>query len=188
MLHRIFIAVNISDEVKDEFLLLQEKWTLPIKWTERDNFHITLSFLGNRGAKEIEEIKRIAKKAADGHSSFQLEFVKATYGPKESLPSMVWVKEVGSKELKALQKDLEKELMTSEVLKYAPERKSFSPHITLGRLQMFDFRNLELEERPQINDDFSFLSEVRSLEIMESKLSKEGSRYTVLESVKLTEK
>jgi len=58
-----------------------------------------------------------------------------------------------------------------------------TPHITLGRIKTWQFRQIEPEERPEINEDIDLTFEVKSIEIMESQLKKGGPEYTVLESV-----
>jgi len=63
--------------------------------------------------------------------------------------------------------------------------RGFSPHITLGRLRQWEFRKIEPEERPNINEEINFGFEVTSIEVMESNLRKGGAEYSVLESHKL---
>ena len=47
MRHRIFIAINLPEDVKKELAKYQEKWPeFPAKWMSPENIHITLEFLG----------------------------------------------------------------------------------------------------------------------------------------------
>ena len=59
---------------------------------------------------------------------------------------------------------------------------NIAPHITLGRIKTWEFRRLELEERPQIAEDIDLTFEVASIEVMESDLKREGPEYVILES------
>ena len=47
MSNRIFIAVNLPENVKKKLAEYEENWLdLPIRWTKKENLHITLVFLG----------------------------------------------------------------------------------------------------------------------------------------------
>jgi len=62
---------------------------------------------------------------------------------------------------------------------------NLSPHITLGRIKTWQFRQIEPEERSEINEDIDLDFEVNSIEIMESQLKKTGPDFTILESCPL---
>ncbi|PIX88575.1 MAG: hypothetical protein COZ30_00470, partial [Candidatus Nealsonbacteria bacterium CG_4_10_14_3_um_filter_36_16] len=55
-------------------------------------------------------------------------------------------------------------------------------HITLGRIKQWEFRQIEPEERPEVNEEINLTFEVNSIEVMESELKRGGSEYTILES------
>lgn len=182
MPHRIFLATRLPEEVKQELLGYKERWSeIPAHWVGKDNLHITLVFLGNRSAKELVEVQRIAKEVAANHKPFTLSLSQITYGPTEKQPKMIWAKGAVSKELLSLQKDLAK------ALGYQDEH-PFSLHITLARLNAWEFRKLELEERPEVQEEISLTIPVSSLEIMESKLKRAGAEYSVIESMPLSPK
>ena len=71
------------------------------------------------------------------------------------------------------------------VTNYSPENHSFKPHVTLARIREWEFRRIELEERPLVEEDISLDFEVNSVEIMESELKRGGPEYVVLESIPL---
>jgi len=55
---RLFVAIPLPEEAKDDLMA-----TMPlrdrnrdIRWTERENLHFTLSFLGDREEEELESI------------------------------------------------------------------------------------------------------------------------------------
>lgn len=98
---------------------------------------------------------------------------------------MVWVEGEKSEECAALKDNLENSLLESEKVSFSPERRAFRPHITLGRIRTWQFRKIEPEERPDVEQDISFPFEVSSIEVMESFLKKGGAEYTVLESAPL---
>lgn len=187
MRRRIFIAANLPEKIKKQLHDQQYKWLeLPCRWTRVENLHITLAFLGYINDEELPEICQITKEIALKHEPFSLKLNRIAYGPEEKNPRMVWVGGEKSEELGKLQKDLENALVLSpEIQKEMKENRSFSPHITLGRLKQFEFRAIEPEERPQINEEINLIFEVNSIEIMESNLKKHGPEYSIMESFPL---
>lgn len=186
MLQRIFIAINFPDAVKDEFLSFQEKWPeLPIRWAKKENIHITLAFLGNTSERELPEVLRIAKETAENHSPFEIQLTRIIYGPPKTTPRMIWITGEKSEELLSLQKDLEEKLASSKILHFIPEKREFTLHLTLGRLREWEFQRIEPEERPEVNEEISMTVPVNSIEIMESKLKRGGTEYTILQSFAL---
>jgi 2'-5' RNA ligase len=189
MRHRIFIAINLPEEIKKELERFQFKFSeLPARWVRPENLHITLAFLGYLTDEELAEVLRITKEVALRHKPFLINLNKILYGPPKKMPPrMVWAEGEKSKELANLQIDLEKSLTSSGKIKFEPEERSFTPHITLCRIRQWEFRQIEPDERPQIDEDISLSFEVNSIEVMESQLKRGGSEYTVLESCPLKE-
>jgi 2'-5' RNA ligase len=189
MRHRIFIAINLPEDVKKELISFQEKCPdLPCRWTKKDNLHITLAFIGSVNDEEIPGICKAAKEAAGRHDSFSINFKKICYGPPGKVPPrMVWIEGEKSKELADLRDDLENSLLQSSGQKYQEiKSQPFSPHITLGRIKEWEFRKIEPEERPEVETDINLDFEVNSIEVMESELKRVGPEYIVLESVPLS--
>jgi len=187
MPRRIFIAIKLPEKIKSQFINYQRKWPdLPIKWTKKDNLHITLVFIGYVKDEEIPEICQIVEEIAGKNSIFTISLNKIVYAPPKKMPPrMVWVSGEKSEELTKLQRSLENSLLASPLKKNIKQERLYSPHVTLGRIKRWDFKQLEIEERPSINENVSFNFEVSSIEIMESQLKRTGAEYTVLESVPL---
>lgn len=208
--HRIFITINLPIEIKKQLSRYRETWSdLPAKWVTADNLHITLSFLGYITDTQLGEACVSVKQAVEEHQSFNLDLNKIRYGPIGKNPPrapkfsekiigeedsgvengklrssrMVWLMGDKSKELSSLRRDIENALAKSTGFK--PEERSFSPHITLARINMMEFRNLDLEERPEINENVNLGFEVMSVEVMESELKWGGPQYTIIESYQL---
>ncbi|PIP23993.1 MAG: RNA 2',3'-cyclic phosphodiesterase [Candidatus Nealsonbacteria bacterium CG_4_10_14_0_2_um_filter_38_17] len=229
--HRVFIAINLPENIKNRLVKYQEKWLdLPVRWTRKNNIHITLVFLGNIIDEELMEIFKVVENVASKHEFFSLNLTRICYGPPQKMPPrMVWVQGEQSEELGKLQKDLESSFFTpapeSPALKdggewksswafgarfqpnrkeklqplgwrgftsplrshLEPESRPYSPHITLGRIKEWEFRKIEPEERPDINEEIHLTFPVESIELMESKPERGGPSYTVLNSSKLKE-
>jgi RNA 2',3'-cyclic 3'-phosphodiesterase len=187
-LHRIFIAINLSEKLRRELGALQNRWPeLPARWDKPENLHITLVFLGNVNDQEVCDICAAAAEVGNRHEPFDLTVDKVSYGPpKKFPPRMVWAGGEISEELGALQKDLESALFEFSGGDYSESGGyGFSPHITLARIEQFGLKKLEVEEIPDIDEKIERTFMVESIEVMESELKRGGPVYTVLESIKL---
>jgi 2'-5' RNA ligase len=99
---RIFTAINLDNETKKKLKEKQERIKeivdFPISWTDENNFHITLLFLGSLRKEELENILKETEKKAKEFSPFSFSFDKITYFSKEA-PKMIWAKGKISKEI-----------------------------------------------------------------------------------------
>jgi RNA 2',3'-cyclic 3'-phosphodiesterase len=182
MIRRIFIAINLPEKIRKNLETQQLRWAdLPCKWTREENLHITLAFLGNLNDEELLELCQIVKEIATRHEPFNINLKKIIYGPDERRARMIWVEGENSNELSELQRDLESALPVEK----EKENRKYAPHITLGRLKQWEFNKLELEERPQVNENISLNFEAKSIEIMESNLKRSGPEYEIIESYPL---
>lgn len=180
--HRIFIAINLPGDIKKELSLYQKKWhNLPAKWMSEDNLHITLVFLGDLTDIELGEVCVVIKEVAKNHNSFDINLNKIRYGPDGKVPPrMIWASGDKSKQLSSLKKDLENRL--SESIRFKPEVRTFSPHITLAMINAFEWRAIEPEERPEVNENIDLSFSVESIDVMESVLKRTGPKYSIIES------
>lgn len=189
MNHRVFIAINLPENIKKKLTDYQLKWPeLPCRWTKKENLHITLAFLGYLTDEELFEVCKITKEVALRHEPFFINLNKILYGPPKKPPRMIWIEGEGSKELGKLQKNLENALSSAQALTKTDieqETRPYTSHITMGRLKQWEFMQIEIEERPEVNEDVSFNFEVKSIEIMESRLKRGGPDYSILESCPL---
>lgn len=227
--HRIFIAINLPFEIKQELVKYQKKWNdFPAKWVSEDNLHITLVFLGDLTDLELGEVCVITKEITQKFKSFDINLTNISYGPASNAsrsnagwpegkipPKMIWAMgdppshkasdgQRKSKELSLLKKDLEeslgekihpvkyreavispKEKLFNRV-NFLKENREFRPHITLARVNAFDWRSIEVEERPEIEENIDLMFTVESIDVMESELKRGGPQYTVIESFSLS--
>ncbi len=183
--YRVFIAINLPEDVKKELVGYQKKWSdLPARWVSRDNLHITLVFLGYLTDVELGEVCMIVKEVAQKYNSFDINLNKVIYGPVgKNPPRMIWVEVERLKELSFLKKDLEGELLNP--IGFRPEARTFNLHITLARIKLLEFRSINPEERPEVNEDLNLNFSVESIEVMESQLKRPGTVYTIMESFSL---
>ncbi len=197
-MHRIFIAINLPETIKEKLLDFQKSiFDLPVRWTKKENLHITLEFLGYLNNEELYKICEATEKIASKHQSFSLRIEKISYGPPDKKPPrMIWAVVEKSKELTCLQSDLKEALHRNLYFsdhkllrKFKKEAKAssddFSPHITLGRIKKFEWQRKEPEEIEDLEKEINLSFQVNSIEVMESILKRKGPDYFVLKSCPL---
>jgi 2'-5' RNA ligase len=187
MQKRIFISIGLPENIKNKLVAYQEEIArsfsdhndfCPIKWSKKHNLHITLLFIGYVELEELVPLIERIEKAAANHGSFVIDLKSISYGPKEKDPKMIWVTGDNSKELGSLQIDLEKEILGNTKLE-----NSFIPHITLGKINQWQFNKINLEERLDVFKDISLSFAVNAIDIMETNIGKGGGQYAVLKSI-----
>jgi len=185
MHRRIFIAINLPDQIRKKLAEHQALWPeLPARWTRPENLHITVVFLGSVSEMELPSICKITNEVAQKHSSFLINLNKICYGPPKKMPPrMIWAQGEPSMELTKLKEDLEKSL--SESVHFHHEERALVPHITLARIKTWDWQKIESEERPIVEENLNINFDVESIDIMESELKRNGPTYLILESIPL---
>ncbi len=178
MKRRLFIAINLPENIKKRFIEYQRKWEeLPVRWTPKINLHITLVFIGHVNDDEMYEICNIVKTVARRHSSFNINLKRIILGPPDKSPKMFWVEGERNEEIAKLKNDLESLLLASG------NTRAYRPHITLGRIKQDEWR--KLDSKPEVDEKFVFNFPVETIEVMQSNLKRTGAEYSVLESVNL---
>ena len=187
MLHRIFLAINIPESLKEEMLHVQNTLpNVPCRWTSKENLHFTLVFLGNTSDKELQEVLLLAKKSGERHKKFSIALSRIQYGSSRNVPRMIWATGHTPKELLLLQKDLEKAFSASTILHFTPEKRPYTLHLTLARLNGFELQTMEQDELPIVEEEISWDIPADSFEVMESKLKRGGAEYTIIQSIPLS--
>lgn len=198
--HKIFIGISLPEDVKNELVKRQERMKEKlaylydegfssdiIKWTPKENLHITLEFLGFLTDEEIASTCVAVKEIAENCDSFSVNLSKISFGPgqvsENEAPKLIWVTGQKSKELTNLKNDLQELLL--ETVKFSPDQKIFTPHITLARIKEWQFKAINIDERPEIDQNLDLLFTTETIEVMESVSKKGGPRYEVLESCEL---
>ena len=129
---RTFIAIELEEEVKDHLANIQtetQKLCRKGNYTPKDNFHLTLHFLGEIEEDDIEYLQDAMYETARRNRPFTLTLDKIGFFPRGN-KGIMWAGLEKSTHLQRLFSTLEKSL---EQQGFARERKGLSPHITLGR-------------------------------------------------------
>lgn len=184
---RLFIAINLPENIKDKIGDALEKIRHQpiaddIRFLGRENWHITISFLGYQ---DDEAVNRIVKSSRDIAAEFEQQEIKLIgidYGPKGKPPRMLWLNADAdtSKNLAALKENLENNLIDRGVI-FKKEHRQMNVHITLARFQ----RTLR-KELPDISAGLNLAFRAASLDLMESHLSRAGAKYDILQAFKFS--
>jgi 2'-5' RNA ligase len=187
---RCFIAIELPDEVKAGLRDIQARLRsgnqAPVKWVDPDGVHLTLKFLGSVDPAKIDPIAAAMKEAARGVSPFSLKVEGLGAFPNLRRVQVVWVGVSGEVDkLANLQQRLEENLAG---LGFAPEKRRFTPHLTLARVR--DQASLaEREGLGQLIAGTGFEAAtgfpVAELSLMRSQLTREGAIYSRLSAAAL---
>ncbi len=69
-----------------------------------------------------------------------------------------------------------------ESVKFTVDKIPFTPHITLARIKEWEWRAIEPEEQQEVDEHIELTFTTESIDIMESELTRQGPRYTIIES------
>lgn len=179
---RLFISIPVDNfiikKISKKIYNLNLPWDR-IKTTKIENIHITIKFLGDTSIESIPIIIDSLKQATDNSKSFVLEVDKTDIF-NENNPRTLVLKFKESKELNQLFNNIEEELFNNGIAN--KENRKFKPHITIARVkQHSEFK----EFKDYINWEIQGDSEVPYIELVESELTKEGPKYTVLQTFDL---
>lgn len=182
---RIFIAVNLPAPIKKKLLEFQRQWAdWPVRWTKEPSLHITLVFIGYVTNEEMLEICQLARQVTKKNQPFEIKLKRICLGPPGRPARMIWIEGEENPALAQLKNNLEETLRTSAKSGFNHrENRPFRVHITLARIRQEEWRRLP--NKPKIDQEVSLFFSVESIEVMESRLLRDGAEYAVLESVEL---
>ncbi len=125
---RLFVALDLPWEVKEE--LSELSFNLPgARWVPTDNFHLTLRFIGEASRLQAEEID-LALATMRGRS-FAFSLCGLGWFEKNGRVSAIWAGVERNEQLARLQAKVETALHR---IGLSPDRRRFTPHVTLARL------------------------------------------------------
>ena len=183
---RAFIALELPTEVKDMLVASSNRLAaqLPprsVRWVKPAAMHLTLKFLGEIEAATVPTLRQALSAVTQAALPFTLQSGELGVFPNPTRPRVVWVGLAGDRaELAALQQQVEAACVR---LGHAPEKRSFSPHLTLGRVRNGIGRP-KLRTIGEIVQGFTAPApqrwEVRQLTLFQSELQPTGAVYTPL--------
>lgn len=181
---RLFIAVDLSEEIRGALGSLinsLKRLGADVRWSPENNLHLTLKFLGDTPDAKIEETAGALRAIAAGRVPFSVSFGGLGAFPDIKNPRILWVGLVsGLNEMNDLALDVETRMVR---LGFAKEERSFSPHLTLGRVRTA--RNLGVLSQVVEGSGYRLDPQliVDHMTLYQSTLTPEGSVYSALQRV-----
>lgn len=177
---RAFVGVRIDPEVTGKISAAQSQLQrkLPgVRWVARENLHFTLKFLGSVAEEKVGPIMEALGQPVRAVRRFSVAARGVGVFPDPRRPRVLWVGLQGEA-LAGLASGVERAL---EPLGFARERRSFRPHLTIGRWR--DSGNSlaglgrEIESWKEREFGASWVEEVV---LFQSVLKPEGAVYSAL--------
>jgi len=129
---RLFIAINLSDEVKDALCDTASELREASRrgrFAYRENLHLTLAFIGE--TERVDDILDVMDEAAASSFDKPVRIVLSDAGIfKGKGGDLHWVGVENTPELKRLARELSEGLREAG---FQIEKRRFTPHITIGR-------------------------------------------------------
>jgi len=146
-------------------------------WTNPDNIHLTIKFLGNIAVARVPAISEAAAEASKVLKSFSLQIGSCGVFPSASHAKVLWI---GVNDSSGMLSELQQQLeIECEKRGFPVEERAFKPHLTLARLR--GGNNTRSLVDAHLGTDFPAQSvAVNELIVFRSELSNHGSKYTAL--------
>lgn len=181
---RVFIAIDIDEITKQDLADLQAELQSKVdlrrgdaKWTNPDNIHLTLKFLGEAKDAQVVDICNIAKEIAPRHEKFDIDFERVGhFGGKSARVLWIGAGE-NCEELLELQQELEEKLAE---LGWTKENRKYAAHLTLCRVRNAN-AGFKLARLAEEYKDFKLGTiSADAVTVYQSELTSSGPNYTVL--------
>jgi len=179
---RVFIAINLPDEVKENLIQYIAKikkinFSHNLKYVKPQGLHLTLHFLGYLTDEQIEQVKTAISQVIENKQSFSLTINQLNGFPNLSRARVVFIDCFGDID-KAI--EIQKELgQNLQNLNLEIDKRAWKAHLTICRI-----KNNEQFKIPDF-DTPKLKFKVSSIDLMKSKLTPSGAEYSVLESFAL---
>jgi 2'-5' RNA ligase len=167
---RLFVAVWPPDEVLSLIAALPRPEVEGLRWTTRDQWHVTLRFFG---AVELESASTALRSVSAPRATAVLGPETGRFGKGVLHVPVSGLDEVATAVVGA-----------TAAVGQAPEPRPFRGHLTLARARD---RRRGVDLRPFVGTPVSATWPVSELCLVESRLSPKGANYEVVETVSLGE-
>ncbi|WP_434303365.1 RNA 2',3'-cyclic phosphodiesterase [Clostridium botulinum] len=127
---RVFYAVTFQEETKEkliEYKNLVSNNSVKGRFTNKNNFHLTLEFIGEVDEKELSLLTNILYKLQNPPKELITSYIGSF---KRRDKDIIWLGIEENKELITLQRNLRNLLINNG---FKIENRKYKPHITIGR-------------------------------------------------------
>lgn len=188
---RTFIAIELTSELRDSLGQLQHHLQAQVaprsvRWVRPEGVHLTLKFLGDTAVDRVDAVSAELAQAASEVCPFSFTVGGLGCFPNTQRPRVLWVGlQEPTGELARLRNAIEARVAP---LGFPTEKRPFSPHLTLGRVQRRASKS-EVREIGQIvaSSEIGIVGAVATTTIayIKSDLRPSGAVYTILDRATL---
>ncbi|EJF08270.1 RNA 2',3'-cyclic phosphodiesterase [Pontibacter sp. BAB1700] len=176
---RLFIAAPLPEELKKYFSEQADRYKHEaIRQVPIDNLHLTLYFIGNVPASQLDTIQEVTAHMAQQFAPFTLQLEAIEPGPKPRSPRLIWARFKSHDVFAQLSRSLTQVLSADPPLSREPK-----PHVTLARFR---------KDRPvphhleSFHPDSPVTLQVNEIAVWHSELCSPHPRYSILQRYPLT--
>lgn len=158
---------------------LESGWQAKIRFVKPHKLHLTWLFLGDVAVSSIEDISARLQVIASRQKQLDITYDQVEFWPSDKRPRMVVLtpKFIADRVME-MASSVEQELK-QYVSK--PGHKVYRPHITLARLERYDFNARQVVIPASFHIE-SLRHEITKIELIESELGKATDEYQSLKS------
>ena len=187
---RAFIAIELPNEVKASLSTLLNKikpgHERAVKWVDPKSIHLTLKFLGNIPENKVVDITKSITNATTDIQPFSLIMQDLGAFPNLRSPRVAWVGVGGDVEsVIKMHRNIDRAIAP---LGFHPEKRDFSPHLTLGRVR----DKATYKERSDLGKTIESTKmknptpfSVNQVSLMQSTLTRSGAIYDQIATIAL---
>jgi 2'-5' RNA ligase len=177
---RAFVAAGLPDDVRQavaDTLAPVQRRSSGVRWVAPESLHITLQFLGAVPADRVEPVCAALEAAVAPAAPFPMTLRAFGAFPDARRPRVLWLGIEDAPALLDVQRAVAAALQT---LGFTPEARPFHPHVTVGRAER-GARAADAAAAAAAAAERTFEAQVtvHSIELMESRLLRDGARYSV---------
>lgn len=172
-MHRLFVAIRPPPHIRQQ-LLNAMGGVQGARWQDDEQLHLTLRFIGEVDRHRAEDIALALGSVR--LSPFSLALNGLGTFERRGQAVTVWAGVTPHEEVKLLHKKVDQAIVRTGL---EPERRAFSPHITMARLgrSAGSIEHLLAAGGELTSPPF----EVTEFRLYESQLTPEGAHYTIVE-------
>ena len=166
---RLFVAIELSDVVKDALLRLQ-LGLKGAKWVSRENLHMTIRFIGDVSENDVEDIDAALREVR--YKPFPLEFGGLDVFLSGDRVRSLWIGVSVRVDMAYLKERVDGTLFRVGV---GPDVRKYVPHVTLARLRG---RRQSLSNYfENVDPQTGVAIEVKEITLFSSYLRRKGAIY-----------
>ena len=179
---RTFLAIEHSQTVRNKLsayveLISGNDKLQQIRWLPKENYHLTLAFLGNVEYVLISSLQLKLEQNLSSKKTVPFRFSEITPFPFSGTPKIAAAMLEHSEELMQLQHNTAKCVRAFGI---SFERRRFTPHVTLGRLKYRSRESIAFQPQQIFLEGVS-----EKVVIYQSELTPKGAVYSVLGEISL---